>query len=365
VITCFNAGFIGAWGEWHSSDFGLDNTNSRRAILLKLLDAIPQSLMVTVRVNTYKRDVFDTDEPLDVDSAFSGSPRARVGAHNDCLGASETDWGTYRSNTIEWEKNYLNLDNRYVPQEGETCNPNEYSTCDPVVDDIIRMRWDLLNINYHGDVLQSWRDDGCFEEVQRRLGYRFQLIDADLPQTVAPEGVLSGSVRITNTGWGKCYNHRAVELVLRKAGEGEETVVRLDTDPRFWLLGDTATIEINEPLPASVSEGTYELFLSLPDTCERLYGRPEYSIRLANTGVWEESTGYNSLKHTVEVSGEATAILRSVYFAQRENAGSPGNAIIFTPTGCSVPNALTSGRAEVVIVNSGRTGVPWRRILVR
>lgn len=43
--------------------------------------------------------------------------------------------------------------------------------------------------------------------------------------------------------------------------------------------------------------GSYELLLPLPDAYESLSGRPEYSIRLANEEMWEESSGYNRLHH--------------------------------------------------------------------
>jgi len=52
-----------------------------------------------------------------------------------------------------------------------------------------------------------------------------------------------------------------------------------------------------------------------------LHNRPEYSIRLANTGVWEDSTGYNSLLHQVvisnQVSGETYA--GDLYFQPQKN----------------------------------------------
>ena len=35
--------------------------------------------------------------------------------------------------------------------------------------------------------------------------------------------------------------------------------------------------------------------MNLPDPCETLHQDPRFSIRLANTGTWNEETGYNTL----------------------------------------------------------------------
>jgi hypothetical protein len=270
-------------------------------------------------VNTYKRGIYETDEPLDLEEAFSGSNKARTGALNDCLGASETDWGTYPSSggTIEWQKDFLNQDNRYVPQGGETCNVSEYSVCAPMLADLERMRWDVLNIGYHQDVLQSWRDGGCFDEVQRSLGHRLSLIGAVLADSVRPAGVFTGTLEITNNGWGKIYNPRYVELVFRNASSNDEFAVPIHrfkdpaADPRYWLKGDTASFYFEARIP-DVEEGSWHLFLNLPDTAAALRSSPEYSIRLANQGVWEENTGYNDLLHDVIVSQQAPLILHKL-----------------------------------------------------
>ena len=46
VIDVLDAGFIGGWGEWHTSSNGLDSLPNRRAILFAILDALPKDRMV-------------------------------------------------------------------------------------------------------------------------------------------------------------------------------------------------------------------------------------------------------------------------------------------------------------------------------
>jgi Domain of unknown function (DUF4832) len=55
-------------------------------------------------------------------------------------------------------------------------------------------------------------------------------------------------------------------------------------------------------VPANLPEGPYTVYLNFPDTSSKLNKNPDYSIRLANQNVWEDSTGYNSMLHTVYVS---------------------------------------------------------------
>jgi hypothetical protein len=47
--------------------------------------------------------------------------------------------------------------------------------------------------------------------------------------------------------------------------------------------------------------GRYDVLRSLPDPEPTLRGRPEYSIRLANTETWETGSGYSNLKAQVRV----------------------------------------------------------------
>ncbi len=306
ILALVEAGFIGAWGEWHSSTNGLENDESRKAVLLKLLSALPPERMVAVRCDFYKRGALGSDQPLGPSDAFDGSPRARVGAHNDCLGASQDDFGTYTDDSLEAEKNFLSLDNRFVPQEGETCNPGPFAQCSVMLQDLRRMRWDMLNMGYHPDVLNAWRQAGCYPEIQTHLGYRFALLGSDIQDSVRPGGGLQVSLLLANEGWGKAFNPRGLELVLREEKTQARYALPLKNDPRRWGPGDTVSLGVTGAIPTGMPPGRYRMFLNLPDPAPRLHNRPEYSIRLANAGLWEDSTGLNGLKHSVVVSASAS-----------------------------------------------------------
>lgn len=305
VITYVEAGFIGAWGEWYYSSHNLNNTTSRRTVTYALLDALPLKRNVVVRTPDYKRKIFQINTPLDSLEAFSGTRRSRVGAHNDCFLADATDYGTYVYNDIEGDKNYLNQDNRYVPQGGETCCDCGYAGCSNSLVDLARMRYSILNKDYHPSVLSRWVTEGCMDEVKRRLGYRFELLEATISDSIKPSGIFNLNFQITNKGFASPFNPRNLEIILRDNSNNHKYRLVTDVDPRFWMAGDTMFVNVTGGIPANMSEGNYSAYLFLADPEYRLHDNPDYAIRLANSNVWEDSTGYNSLNHSIIISNNA------------------------------------------------------------
>jgi hypothetical protein len=303
VISVMQAGFIGAWGEWHSSTNGLDNDADRGAILNALLDALPTSRMVQVRTPMYKAAIFGENALSDA-NAFDGSHRSRVGHHNDCFLASESDMGTYASPVPTWEA-FTAADTKYVPMGGETCAVSS-RTADPAVAlaEMEEHHWSYLNQEYQKDVLASWDAQGVTPEVRRRLGYRFSLVAAQHDKVVAPGGVLSVALEIKNSGYAAPYNARPVYLVV--VGGGVRRTVKLPgVDVRRWQPGELTKLVVRLRLPADLTAGTYKLSLWLPDEASTLRDDPRYAIRLANAGVWNDATGDNLISEQVTVDPTA------------------------------------------------------------
>lgn len=310
VIAFLEAGFIGTWGEWHHSTNGLfdrvpgrwwERVNEKsRAIVEKLLQILPQERMIALRYPRHKWDLFGP-EPISEAEAYSGTAKARVGAHNDCFLASANDRGTY-TDKVDLEKQFLHRDNLFVPQGGETCSAGPdaqpYIGCENALRELEELRYTTLNIGYHKQVLQGWRDQGCMREIERRLGYRFRLLDSEV--SVAGDR-LRLRFRVANDGFGNLYNPRPLEVVLRSKSGGETIHLRTTEDPRRWMPGRVTGVRLTLRVPQTVKAGDYEVLLFLPDASERLRGRPEYAIRLANQGVWEPATGMNRLAHVIAI----------------------------------------------------------------
>lgn len=329
VIAFMEIGFVGAWGEWHSSTNNLVSeetgiNDSSRAIIDRLLRALPPDRMIAMRYPPYKQQLYGL-QPLTPAQAFSGIPQARMGAHNDCFLASSTDWGTYPDDLAAREtlKDYLNLDNRFLPQGGETCNAAEdaqpYIGCANALSELARLRYSTLNIDYEQNVLDGWRSQGCFDEIADRLGYRFRLTSTALSDQAAAGGTFDMTFTIINDGFASPYNPRGLEIVLRSSDALYRLPIQMQFDPRRWLPDDgEIVVSVQAGLPAAMPVGRYDVLLHLPDPYAQLYARPEYAIRLANSGMWEARTGFNHLGVSVDViaAGSAAPYTGDMVFAE-------------------------------------------------
>jgi hypothetical protein len=293
VIAVLQAGFIGAWGEWHASTNGLLNDQQDwQDILHALLGAVPADRMVQLRYPLHKGAMFT--QPLQAEEAYSLLPKARIAHHNDCFLASETDEGTYPSPEIEYWKRYLEQDTSYVVMGGETCKPSSRSDCGTALEEMDRLNFSFLNSDYHPEVLSAWEDQGCYEEISRHLGYRFEMVSAELPRTVRPGGRFRAEISISNTGFAAPYNPRPLWLVVTGQGGHYEVELR-STEVRHWLPGPIHTVEVTLQLPNDIPEGEYDFGLLLPDPHAELRNQAAYAIRLTNAEAWDPSTGYNRL----------------------------------------------------------------------
>lgn len=304
VIAQVQAGFIGAWGEWHTSTNDLlADPADRKEILEALLDAVPATRTTALRYPAYKREMYGA--ALDAGAAFEGSHAARTGHHNDCFLSSDTDVGTYPSSQIEELKTYLAADTRYVPMGGETCALHDRSSCEIAQEELARLHFSYLNFDYHEDVIDHWESNGCLDAIRRALGYRLELVEAQVPEAARPGGAFDLEVTLRNVGYAAPFNPRPVEVVLAGPEFHRATVAELDV--RRWLPGAPIVLRLHVQLPAEIAPGSYSLALALPDAAPSLAERPEYAIRLANEGTWD--SGRNALA-PLQISSSAPGDVR-------------------------------------------------------
>jgi hypothetical protein len=303
IILVMQAGFIGAWGEWHSSTNGLDTVTNRRTILFKILDALPSNRMVQVRTPLFKQEIFETINPLNVDSAFRETYYSRTGHHNDCFLAEWDDWGTYNDTTAD--KQYLADECLFVPMGGETCNPSAFTGCGNSVYQMRRLHWTYLNSGYHPTVLNGWVTNGCMNDIKRNLGYRFQLIEGNYSDLVKPGNGVTVQISLTNLGNASLFNPRNVELILTETTSGEKYFCKLPDDPRFWKTDSIINLNYVIGIKNNHNLGTYKLSLNLPEPENSLHDKKDYCIRVANQDVWDATTGYNDLGVNIVVNNNA------------------------------------------------------------
>lgn len=298
VIAVLEAGFIGPWGEWHSSTNGLDtDPAARKAVLDALLAAAPASVSVLVRKWSFKKDF--AGGPVTEAQAFGGAPVARVGHHNDCFLSSDTDVGTYPSDQIDAWKDLIALDTRFVPIGGETCADYEPRTqCSVAVPEMEKLHFTFLNALYHPGALGRFASEGCYDEIAARLGYRLVIERASFSGQAKPGCALALDLTLRNDGFAPPYAAEELYLVLDGPTRFE---AKLPVDPRRFEPGKHELAAV-VPLPATLPPGAYRVALFMPDRTAALRDVPEYAIRFANASLWDATSGLNVLYDALQVS---------------------------------------------------------------
>ena len=297
VIMVLQAGFIGVWGEWAYTDGFMsspktpEDYKSRRDVMVALLDALPQNRTIAVRTGRYKMNMFldSYADSVTLATAYNGSNLSRICGHNDCFGADATDMGTFTKNA---EREFWKKESRYLMMGGETCQMSEYCLCDRTLKDCEDYHWTYMS--GPSSISNRWKEHGCYDEIEKRLGYRIALTDMHYTPEAVPGQKYRLVLELKNSGFAAPMNPRDVELVFVD-GEGKRSVTHLrNVDPRYWFAGETITIDREIMIPDDAS-GDCAIYLNLPDPELSLRNNPLFSIRLANDGIWEEKTGYNKL----------------------------------------------------------------------
>ncbi|MDV6330826.1 DUF4832 domain-containing protein [Asticcacaulis sp. 201] len=313
VIAFVQAGFIGAWGEWHTSSNDLTSPENRNQIKTALLDAVPDTRFVQFRYPPYIRDWSPHLPPLT--AALSGA--FRLGFHNDCFLASQTDVGTYDEEPAlrAEQQTFTDELGDLGPFGGETCNPADdpnakpRTACSDILSEGARYNLTYLNDDYYRRLFHdNWIKDGCMTDVRRRMGYRFALVSATHPANASRGGPLSISIVVRNSGWARLYNPRAVEVVLRDPVSGAvHRITSHSADPRQWLPDTDSAAMLDIVIPKDLPTGVQEIWLALPDADSRLAKDSRFSIRFANADDaakmqnWNPSLGGFSLGTRVEI----------------------------------------------------------------
>ncbi len=302
VIAYLQAGFVGAWGEWHTSSNDLTAPAARARIRDALLAALPAGRFLQLRYPPYLMEWAPQ-----VPHWRDGSAASRIGVHNDCFMASATDVGTYSDDAAirRREREYVAALSTVAPFGAETCNPADEANPTPRTncDDILRegrqFGLTYLNDTYYRRLFHTrWETQGCLAEVKRRMGYRFELLTLRHSDAVAAGQAGDLTLTLRNSGWARAFNPRSVRLVLKHRETG--SVVRIplaSIDPRTWLPDSASTVTTPFAVPVGTPAGVYDVLLALPDGADSLAGDVRYSVRPANAAdagksqAWDETLG--------------------------------------------------------------------------
>lgn len=319
VIYALEAGFIGVWGEWYYSENYGNQTqhlnSNRRQVLQALLDATPSDMFILVRYPMIKTEFLNDNTPLTAEEAYSGSYKARIGCHNDAFLNAYGDMGTYASdnkNDDPLVRQFIADETFFVPNGGESNitsadDAKKYATYKRTTEAMAKYHWSFLGAAYPAAAISKWKSEGTFDEMNIRMGYRYQMVQGIYSDEAAPGGKANITLQIRNAGYAPLYNARPAYIVLRK-DERQYYTIRLQSDPRTWLPnGEITTISEQITIPADIPTGTYNMYIYLPDNHPSLTANSKYAVRFANTDVWDETFGMNALNATLLVSTAAPA----------------------------------------------------------
>jgi hypothetical protein len=347
VILSIQAGFIGTWGEWYytgSSEFGhagsISNTQwqNRKDVVDGMLNNFHIDIPLQVRYVNAKRQMYGNSVPTNFG-------QDRIGFYNDAFLNSWGDMGTYSISgqftppVGSSDYNFIANTSRFLPMTGETngLNPLRTDGSNAVIE-MDNLSFTTLNRDYYTPNWNNWISSNHYNQILRNLGYRFVLNSSTLTGN-------NLELNISNVGFANILFEKKLFLIFRGSSDIKKQV---DYDARNLTKGNHV---INLTIPNDIPGGTYELLLQIAD--KNLETRPEYSIQFANTGLWENSTGYNRLNQSFSACS-----LTSTWNGTTWVGGVPNQnrvAIINAPYSTEINGSFTccnlSNNSDVIITS--------------
>ena len=286
AMAFLQGGFVGAWGEWHSSSSGLTEPAAMAKIRDALLAALPADQFLQLR-NPQHMIAFYPQVPVP-----GGRNPLRIGIHNDCFLASDTDVGSYSSDPAlqAQQREYVAALGKVAPFGAETCWPPEPAqarmTCADIEAEGRRYALTYLNDMFYQPFMDAWRAEGCYDRVKASMGYRLRLKEATYPAGTARGATFALDFTVDNAGWARVYKAHGVRLVLRGRGTGyvASGAIMKGADPRAWVPGEGTPPVFSQSLalkvPKAAPLGVYDVCVGLPDA--RAPQDARYAIRPAN-----------------------------------------------------------------------------------
>lgn len=299
VIPFMRAGFIGAWGEWHSSKSGNSCGYNAGATSCETADANRLLIRDALFANIPGTTQIGFRYPPDLQKWYpSPTQQKRAGIHNDCFLAGPTDSGTYENEAARTYAKALTADTAFGGETCENAGTPIRITCADILSEGAQYHLSWLNINYAPSVINAWKTGGCFDEVSRSMGYRMQLDTLSHPAKAARGSAAEVMVNLRNVGWARIFNPRKLVVTLKHKTSGA-TITAAAGDLQILASQASAStpLIISVTIPTDAQSGDYDLYLSAPDIFSATANDARFSVRFANTDnsaigqAWDTSTG--------------------------------------------------------------------------
>lgn len=286
VIMCVKGGFLGPWGEMHSSSYA-NTAEGYHWLLNALLDYVPVSRSILVHaggVMAWHNIEYGTNHSFNnlMPIPERDSPAQRFGMFNDSYsrgGQGYTDGGSLsegnhlvgndyeRNAALTWIRNQNNFYGGETVRSGN--EPDNFYQLYPrfpnVPYEAAYARTTHLNTSYSSAAYGLWDDfiytekaitepftprhDGVtrtavfdpvyegktgMEFIRDRLGYRLVLREAKASEKIAQNSSLRFEGKIQNVGFGLIVNKKNVSVILKSKSGTESYTALTDIDARNW-----------------------------------------------------------------------------------------------------------------------------------
>jgi Domain of unknown function (DUF4832)/Domain of unknown function (DUF4874) len=309
VIPYMRAGFIGAWGEWHSSQAGnscgynaLPSTTCAQADANRIIirDALLANMPATTQIGFRY--------PKDLQKWYpSATQQSRAGIHNDCFLAGPDDSGTYENASLRPYAKALTENAAFGGETCENAGTPVRSACADILAEGAQYHLAWLSADYAPSVLNRWRADGCYAQVSRSMGYRFQLDAAShAPEAVAGEQV-TVNIDLRNVGWARIFSTRKLVATFVNNATGatfNAAAGNLQTLPSQATASTRQTITV--PVPAGAAKGSYTLHLGAPDVHTATASDARFAVRFANADDTAKGQSWDATSGLFKVGTQLT-----------------------------------------------------------
>ena len=339
LIHVVQAGIIGAWGEWHSSVHGLDQSDeAKKMILEKLLDVVPSDRAIQIRVPEYKNILKDYPELY-----------KRLSFHDDMIIIQPHRWdggmheGTAYFDQMVAETPLLPMDGELpwgfwsIDKDDDSPDPGwiidghqaarrfflQHFTSLSAIHNYLEVRGREGSENEIKYSMQLWKETtldieflkennmpisenyfqnrngnavnrNVFDYVRDHLGYRIELQEIVYPKEIVLHKPNQFVLSLINRGFSTIHNEYGVYFVLINS-ENEVFEFKTDANTFNWQPYDlksnnregiTHQIESTLTFDKEIEPGTYRLGLWIPDGSEELKYCANYAIQCANDFVY-------------------------------------------------------------------------------
>lgn len=314
VVAFIQAGYFGRWGEWNTAGYAHENAPF-------LYSTADRAELVDYVIAKYAAEGVQPDlelrRPVLAKEVLDRNAAANVGLHNDCFMSNSSDYGTYSNfesgNPSNFAseaaaKTWAQAFTANASHGGETCptdptGPERWRSCSNMIGTSSEpgsLHTSYLNGDYANDAKATWIAGGCYDEIRRRLGYRFEVTRVAYTPTAAAGQPFTVQVDVKNTGWARMHRPRQAKLVLRN-GSTTHVFALSAGGVASWAPGAATQLSVTAPAPAS---GTYSVRLWIPDPdapTGSTYAstRIAYAVKIATlrggAAVFDGTTGENNL----------------------------------------------------------------------